>query len=33
MAEAAHSGIDELARFARGLEDDVAAITAGLTLG
>jgi len=32
MAEAAHSGIDELARFARGLEDDVAAITAGLTL-
>jgi transposase len=32
MAEAAHSGIHELARFARGLEDDVAAITAGLTL-
>jgi transposase len=32
MAEATHSGIDELARFARGLEDDVAAITAGLTL-
>jgi transposase len=31
-AEATHSGIDELARFARGLEDDVAAITAGLTL-
>ena len=32
MAEAATSGIDVLARFARGLEDDVAAITAGLTL-
>jgi transposase len=32
MAEAAHSGIDELARVARGLEDDVVAITAGLTL-
>jgi transposase len=32
MAEAAHSGIDELARFARGLQDDVVAITAGLTL-
>jgi transposase len=32
MAEAAHSGIDELVRFARGLEDDVAAIAAGLTL-
>jgi transposase len=32
MAEATHSGIDELARFARGLEDDVVAITAGLTL-
>jgi transposase len=32
MAEATHSGIDELARFARGLEDDVAAIAAGLTL-
>jgi transposase len=32
MAEAAASGIDELARFARGLEDDVVAITAGLTL-
>jgi transposase len=32
MAEAARSGIDELARFARGLKDDVAAITAGLTL-
>ena len=32
MAEATHSGIDELARFARGLHDDVVAITAGLTL-
>jgi transposase len=32
MAEAAASGIDELARFARGLEDDLVAITAGLTL-
>jgi transposase len=32
MAEATASGIDELARFARGLEDDVVAITAGLTL-
>jgi transposase len=32
MAEATHSGIDELARFARGLQDDVVAITAGLTL-
>jgi transposase len=32
MAEATASGIDALARFARGLEDDVVAITAGLTL-
>jgi transposase len=32
MAEAMHSGIDELARFARGLQDDLAAVTAGLTL-
>ena len=32
MAEATHSGIDELARCARGLQDDVVAITAGLTL-
>jgi len=32
MAEAMHSGIDELARFARGLQDDLRAITAGLTL-
>jgi transposase len=31
-AEAMHSGLDELARFARGLQDDLAAITAGLTL-
>lgn len=32
MAEATHSGIAELSRFARGLQDDLAAITAGLTL-
>jgi transposase len=32
MAEATHSGIDELARFARGLQEDLSAITAGLTL-
>jgi hypothetical protein len=32
MAEAAHSGIDELARFARGLQEDLATVTAGLTL-
>jgi transposase len=31
MAEATHSGIDELARFARGLQEDLAAVTAGLT--
>jgi transposase len=31
-AEAMHSGVEELARFARGLQDDLAAITAGLTL-
>jgi transposase len=31
-AEAMHSGIEELARFARGLQDDFVAITAGLTL-
>jgi transposase len=30
-AEAMHSGIDALARFARGLQDDLSAITAGLT--
>ncbi len=27
-----HSGLEALARFARGLQDDLAAITAGLTL-
>jgi transposase len=32
MAEATHSGIDELARFARGLQEDLAAVIAGLTL-
>jgi hypothetical protein len=32
MAEAAHSGIEELARFARGLRSDLPAIKAGLTL-
>jgi transposase len=32
ITEATHSGIDELARFARGLQDDLAAVTAGLTL-
>jgi transposase len=32
MAEATHSGIDALARFARGLQEDLAAVTAGLTL-
>jgi transposase len=32
MAEATHSGIDELARFARELQEDLAAVTAGLTL-
>jgi transposase len=31
MAEATHSGIEELARFARGLQDDLAAVKAGLT--
>ncbi len=33
MAEAISSGIAELARFARGLQEDLAAVTAGLTLG
>jgi hypothetical protein len=33
MAETRHSGIEALARFARGLQDDLAAVTAGLTLG
>ena len=32
MAEATQSGIEELARFARGLQDDLTAVTAGLTL-
>jgi transposase len=32
MAEAMDSGIDELARFARGLQDDLAAVKAGLSL-
>jgi transposase len=32
MAEATHRGRAELARFARGLQDDLSAITAGLTL-
>jgi transposase len=32
MAEAMDSGIEALARFARGLQDDLRAITAGLTL-
>jgi len=31
-AEAISSGIDALARFARGLQDDLVAIHAGLTL-
>jgi transposase len=33
MAEAMHSGIESLARFARGLQEDLTAVTAGLTLG
>jgi transposase len=32
MAEATDSGIAELARFARGLQGDLSAITSGLTL-
>jgi transposase len=32
MAEAPHSGSAALARFARGLQDDLIAIKAGLTL-
>lgn len=32
MAGVIDSGIAELARFARGLQDDLIAITAGLTL-
>jgi len=31
LAEASHSGIDALARFARGLQEYLAAVTAGLT--
>jgi transposase len=30
MAETMHSGIETLARFARGLQDDLPAVTAGL---
>ena len=32
IAEATHSGIEALARFAHGLQDDLTAIKAGLTL-
>jgi transposase len=32
MAEALHRGIEALARFARGRQEDLAAVTAGLTL-
>ena len=32
MSEAMHSGITEVARFARGLQDDLRAIKAGLTV-
>jgi transposase len=32
MAEATSSGIDELTRFARGLQDDLSAVKAGLAL-
>jgi transposase len=32
MAEATSSGIEVLARFARGLQEDLTAVTAGLTL-
>jgi transposase len=32
IAETVHSGIEELARFARGLQEDLTAVTAGLTL-
>ena len=32
MAEATHSGIGAVARFARGLQEDLATVTAGLTL-
>jgi hypothetical protein len=33
MAEATHSGIPEFARFARGLQDELVAIKAGLHPG
>jgi transposase len=32
IAQATQSGIDALVRFARGLQEDLAAVTAGLTL-
>jgi transposase len=32
IAQAPQSGIDALGRFARGLQEDLAAVTAGLTL-
>ena len=32
ITAATDSGIDALARFARGLQEDLAAVTAGLTL-
>ena len=32
IAEAMNSGIEALARFARGLQEDLTAVTAGLTL-
>jgi transposase len=32
MTEASASGIEALARFAQGLQEDLTAITAGLTL-
>jgi transposase len=32
IAEGTRSGIDALVRFARGLQEDLAAVTAGLTL-
>jgi transposase len=32
IAETIHSDLEDLARFARGLQEDLAAVTAGLTL-
>ena len=32
MTAATHSGIETLARFAQGVQQDLAAVTAGLTL-